>query len=235
MVIVLGLETRFGETFYLLAIPLVLCLSISSIGLITKYSSYLFIGIIFFYGFAGYINILGGDTIELRKINYKHSRELMKLLKENGNVSGDILLVNDVTSGFGFESLREFSGVRKKITKINSLSFNDVTKRSVTGFDISVSRISDTAYIKITLPEGTDFQFEGIDQTEFEHPENQWFKRNDGLFYRFPNESTTGESKSTGAMTYDLGNELEIKYLSLGVHAIVYFNPSSGKYEMTLL
>ena len=235
MLIVLGLETRFGETFYLLIIPLGLCLAISSYNHIIKYSSYLYIGLIAIYGLVGYFTILGGDEIQQRKISYKHSRELINLLRENANVSGDILLVNDITSGFGFESLRDFSGVRKKITKLNSLSIEDVNKQSVSGFNLLTQSTSDTGYIKVTLPEGTDFQFEGIDLTEFEHNEQQWFKRNDGLYYRFPGESVTGESKSTGSKTYDLSNEMEIKYLSPGRHAVIYFNPSSGKYEMTLL
>ena len=232
MIIVLGLETRFGETLDLLGIPFVLYLAIRSFPKIYKYSSYTYVGFIVIYGFIGYFNLFGADTIDMYKMKYKNSRELIDLIKENSTATGDLLLVNDITAGFGSGSLESFAGVNRKIMKINSITFDDIASHSVSGFDLTSYTNGDTVFIFVTVPQGTEFQFEGIDSKEFAHNEKEWFARDPELFYKFPNEKVTGISQSTGTQTYDLGNKMNIKYLSSGADAVIYFNPSAGKYEI---
>ena len=102
-------------------------------------------------------------------------------------------------------------------------------------FHLKLKPLTIQLHITVELPCELEFQFEGIDQTLIKHDEKQWFERNKNLYYLFPNEKVTGTSKSTGAVLYDLGNKMQIKFINTAKTGVVYFNPSIGSYQVTYI
>lgn len=235
MLIVLGLETRFGETFYILIIPIALCTALKGMSRVIKNVSGLYLSLIMIYGVCGYSILLVSDTIDTYISKFNTSRELVNKLKEADGNSEKILLVNDISAGFGYEWLSGFIGSDKQIIKVNSLTGYDNFPSGKEGFILKTETSGDTTSIEIDLPGELEFQFEGIDQKLIEHDERQWFERNSNLHYRFPEEKVTGTSQATGAVLYNFGNKMVIRYLNAGKTAIVYFNPSTGSYEVTYI
>lgn len=235
MLVVLGLETRFGETFYILIIPVALCTALKGMSQLIKNASAIYLLFIIGYGVFSYAVLLGGDTFGVYENKYKKSRELIQRLKEADANSEKILLINDITAGFGYEWLNGFIRSGKEITKINSLTGYDNFPPGKEGFVLKTETSNDTTYIQIELPGELEFQFEGIDQKSIEHNEMQWIKRNDKLHYKFRDEKVTGTSQSTGAVLYDFGNKLNITYIASEKTAVVYFNPSTGTYDVTYI
>lgn len=200
-----------------------------------KYTALAYLIFIVTYGMVSYFTLLGSDNIGTYNTKFSKSRELINTLKKADENSEKILLINDVSAGFGYEWLNKFVGSEKPITKINSLAGYNFLSKDKTGFSLKTETSGDSTNILVVLPGELQYQFEGIDQKSIEHEQGQWFKRNENINYRFPEEVITGTSKSTGAVLYDFGNKMDIKYNSTKKTAIVYFNPSISSYEVTYI
>lgn len=235
MLIVLGLETRFGEVYYILLIPVVICIIRSGASIILKKLLYLFLGFYLIYGVVGYFSILGSENMDYYKAKFSRSKKMVDNLVKLNKMNERSILVNDVTTGFGFQSLPGFIGSNQQLVKINSLSLDDPNTMVSTGFNIETAPANDSLQMVVTLPEGMDFQFEGIDMKLIEHKEGEWIKRSDNIWYRFPNEKITGVSQSTGAATYDFGNIMELRYMVKGSTGVLYYNPSTAQYEFEII
>ena len=185
MLIVLGLETRFGETFYILIIPIALCTALKGMSQVIKNIAGLYLLFIMIYGVYSYGTLLGGDTIGTYETKFNRSRELVGKLKEADANSDKVLLINDISAGFGYEWLSGFIGTDKQIIKINSVTGFENFPPDKEGFILKTETFGDTTNIQVELPGELGFQFEGIDQKLIEHEVGQWFERNSNYIINF--------------------------------------------------
>jgi hypothetical protein len=234
LLILLGLETRFGEIHYLLLIPIIICIIKAGASELLKKLLYIFLLIYAINGFAGYFSILGSE-MNYYNAKFSISKQLVNNLLVSNKTNERTLLVNDISAGFGSQYLPGFIGSQKDVIKINSIKFDDPNVMISEGFSIKTNNNSDSIQLKVTLPPGTSFQFEGIDIKLIEHKEGEWIKRNDKIWYRFPNEKLIGVSQSTGAFNYDFGNVMEVKYMVEGPTGVIYYNPSKAAYEFEFI
>jgi hypothetical protein len=234
VIVVFGLGSRFGYSFYIYFIPLVLYLIHYNKSIFKKllYSFYCILivisGISFFY------NI----NTSKERINYsenmKNAKLLTKLLKTCPE-KGDILLINDISANFSFKYLGMFAGVTGNLIKINSLANYDyLRKEENKNFDLNILEKDSMFEISIKIPENTDFWFEGIRNNLMIHEINKIFKRNEMIEYCFPEEIFIGNSGLTGLPKYNYGKKLLI-YVKSKHFSAIWFNPAKGYYEVTKL
>ncbi|HLT23545.1 MAG TPA: hypothetical protein VK004_00330, partial [Ignavibacteria bacterium] len=235
MLVILGLETRFGELYYLLLIPIVFCIIKAGISPLLKKSLYVYLGFYLIFGVFGYFSILGSENIGYYVAKFSRSKKLVDNLVTLNKANQRSVLVNDIAGGFGSQFLPEFVGTQKDLVKINSISFDDPDGLIGSGFSLITPTDNDSVQLIVTLPDGVKFQFEGIDMKLFEHKERDWIKRTEKIWYRFPNEKITGVSQSTGTSVYDLGNVMEVKYMVDGLTCVIYYNPSTAEYDFALI
>src|SRR5690606_32015076 len=177
MLIILGLETRFGELYYLLLIPIVFCIIKAGVSSLLKKSLYVYLGFYLIFGVFGYFSILGSDNIGYYVAKFSRSKKLVDNLVTLNKANQRSVLVNDIAGGFGSQFLPEFIGTQKDLVKINSISFDDPDGLIGSGFSLVTPTDNDSVQLIVTLPDGVKFQFEGIDMKLFEHKERDWIKR----------------------------------------------------------
>lgn len=233
----LGLNSRFGYSVHMFLVPLIIFIIANHKSKSIRLLFCILCFIIFSYGIITTWKNINPQSVNEYKQRMNSAKQLTDLLKkvDSTNVN-KIYLINDICSYFNPIYLQEFSGIKKEIVKINSLSgFRYSKTEENSNASVRFSAGEKLVSISIINPSYISFYFEFVNPFKFEHKENEQFERNDNIKYLFPFEKVIGYSKSRGTKKYDLGNQLELSIKSNEPIALIYFNTSSTEYELKII
>jgi hypothetical protein len=226
-----GLDGRFGYTFHLFFIPLIIYTIKISKSTLRKICYYVICISIVISGFGFFVDNLNPDEIVCYKHKMQNAKQLNELLKSIPDNS-EVLLINDYTAVFGTPFLGSFAESKAKIIKVNSIANynyfeNDKNKIS----KLNYFRRNDTLVVQVDIPDYTDFWFEGVRPELFKHEAKKLFKRNENINICFPDEVNIGVSKIFGHNKYSFGKKM-VLLINKKEIPIIWFDPANGKYEI---